>query len=230
MKNKKVLFLIGLSLPLLIVGFYINKKYFAPWEKFTAATKQVKELSDSNKLKNGDIIFQTSLSNQSKAIQLATHSKYSHCGLIFHSDTGKIAWYVLEAVKTVRYTPLDKWICRGDGGHYVIKRVITDPPLSDLMLQDLKAIAEKSLGKQYDWYFEWSDDRIYCSELVWKAYYELTGLGIAELQNIRDLDLTNELVKAKMKERYGDKIPLDEKVITLASIFSSPMLTLVQEN
>lgn len=29
-------------------------------------------------IKSGDIIFQTSKSNQSKAIQLATHSKYSH--------------------------------------------------------------------------------------------------------------------------------------------------------
>lgn len=31
-----------------------------------------------NKIKNGDIIFQTSKSNQSIAIQLATNSKYIH--------------------------------------------------------------------------------------------------------------------------------------------------------
>lgn len=30
----------------------------------------------------GDIIFQTSLSSQSQAIQLATHSDYSHTGMI----------------------------------------------------------------------------------------------------------------------------------------------------
>ena len=34
------------------------------------------------KIKNGDIIFQTSKSSQSKAIQLATNSKYSHMGII----------------------------------------------------------------------------------------------------------------------------------------------------
>ena len=34
-------------------------------------------------IKEGDIIFQTSTSSQSKAIQLATHSKYSHVGIIF---------------------------------------------------------------------------------------------------------------------------------------------------
>ena len=32
---------------------------------------------------NGDIIFQTSNSSQSKAIQLATHSPYSHVGIIY---------------------------------------------------------------------------------------------------------------------------------------------------
>ena len=25
-------------------------------------------------------------------------------------------------------------------------------------------------NKDYDLYFEWSDDKIYCSELVWKIY------------------------------------------------------------
>ncbi len=228
--NKKYLLLVLVFAFFILGGFYLKQKYYDPKQKLEKATKQVKELSDSNKLKNGDIIFQTSLSNQSKAIQLATHSKYSHCGLIFHSDTGKVAWYVLEAVKTVRYTPLDKWICRGDGGHYVIKRVKTDPPLSDVMLLQLKRIGEKFLGKEYDWYFEWSDDKIYCSELVWKSYFELTGLEVGKLQKLEDLDLTNDHVKAKMKERYGDKIPLEEKMITPASIFDSDLLILVEEN
>ncbi|HTA28163.1 MAG TPA: YiiX family permuted papain-like enzyme [Bacteroidia bacterium] len=227
--NKKNLFVLLGFLLLFACGFYLKKKYYDPKQKLSKTTQQVKELSDSNKLKNGDIIFQTSLSSQSKAIQLATHSKYSHCGLIFHSDTGTRDWYVLEAVKTVRYTPLDKWICRGDGGHYVIKRVKTDPQLSDEMLLRLKGIGEKFLKKDYDWYFEWSDDKIYCSELVWKAYNELNGLEIGNLQKLQELDLTNESVKAKMKERYGDKIPLDEKMITPASIFDSDLLVLVDE-
>ena len=33
-------------------------------------------------LQNGDIIFQSSQSDQSIAIQLATHSKYSHMGIV----------------------------------------------------------------------------------------------------------------------------------------------------
>lgn len=36
-----------------------------------------------NEIQNGDIIFQTSTSGQSKAIQIATGSKYSHMGIIY---------------------------------------------------------------------------------------------------------------------------------------------------
>lgn len=35
-------------------------------------------------LKDGDIIFQTSKSPQSQAIQKATGSKYSHMGIVIH--------------------------------------------------------------------------------------------------------------------------------------------------
>ena len=73
-----------------------------------------------NKLQNGDIIFQTSQSNQSKAIQLATHSPYSHVGIIYQID-GK--WYVYEAVQPVKLTPIQKWIKRGKNGHFVVKRL-----------------------------------------------------------------------------------------------------------
>src|SRR5690606_5876902 len=37
-------------------------------------------------IQNGDIIFQTSKSSQSQAIQLATKSKYSHMGIIYESE------------------------------------------------------------------------------------------------------------------------------------------------
>ena len=67
-----------------------------------------------------DIIFQTSKSPQSKAIQLATSSKYSHMGIIYKD---KDKYHVFEAVKSVKLTPLQKWIEHGDNGHYVIKRL-----------------------------------------------------------------------------------------------------------
>ena len=61
----------------------------------------------NNLLKQGDIIFQTSLSSQSQAIQLATNSPYSHMGILFQ-ESGK--WFVFEAIQPVKMTPLDTWI------------------------------------------------------------------------------------------------------------------------
>ncbi len=46
-------------------------------------------------LQDGDIVFQASFSQQSKAVEIATNSPYSHCGIVFY-ENGKA--YVYEAV------------------------------------------------------------------------------------------------------------------------------------
>jgi hypothetical protein len=61
----------------------------------------------AEQLRDGDIIFQTSRSEQSTAIQKATHSQYSHMGIVFLRNGSP---HVYEAIKTVQYTPLRKWV------------------------------------------------------------------------------------------------------------------------
>ena len=179
------------------------------------------------KIQNGDIIFQTSKSSQSKAIQLATHSKYSHMGIIYDNDG---QFFVYEAVQPVKLTPLTEWINRGENGHYVIKRLENaDQVLTNSTLTKMKQIGEQFKGKPYDIYFEWSDDKIYCSELVWKIYKQATNIEIGQLEQLSDFDLRNEIVKANMKERYGSNIPMDEKVISPAAMFNSDKLITIDE-
>jgi hypothetical protein len=173
-------------------------------------------------LRDGDIIFHASRSSQSLAIQRATHSPYSHMGLIVHRN-GKP--YVLEAIATVRYTPLDSWAARGDGGHYVVKRLSRNLTLDQT--RELLRAADGYAGRPYDLYFEWSDQRIYCSELVWKAYREALDIELGARQKLRDFDLSDARVKAKMRERFGGEVPLDEPVISPAAMFDSPLLRVV---
>ena len=78
--------------------------------------------------------------------------------------------------------------------------------------------------------FVWSDDKIYCSELIWKIYQRATGIELGKLQKLSDFDLTNDLVKKKIKERYGDKIPTEEIVILPDALFESELLITVKEN
>ena len=182
----------------------------------------------ADQLRDGDIIFHTSRSAQSIAIQKATHSKYSHMGIVFIRNGNP---YVYEAIKTVQYTSLKKWVARGDGGHYVIKRLRdADRVLTPEAVAKLRQVAAKFQGKPYDPTFEWSDSRIYCSELVWKIYDRGLGLPVGRLQKLSDFDLSDPIVKSKMKERYGKAIPMDETVISPGEMFSFDGLVVVAEH
>lgn len=177
-------------------------------------------------LKDGDIIFQTSQSSQSLAIQKATHSNYSHMGIIIFRNGSP---FVYEAAGRVQDTPLSAWIKRGKGGTYVVKRLRNaDRLLAGKGVARLRKVAESFRGRPYDPYFQWSDDRIYCSELVWKIYQRAFGIEIGHLQKLRDFDLTAPAVQAKLRERYGKAIPLEEKVISPAAMFASEELITVE--
>jgi hypothetical protein len=52
---------------------------------------------------------------------------------------------------------------------------------------------------------------------------------IGTLQHVRDFNLSEPAVKAKMKERYGNHVPLDETVISPSAMFDSPLLVTVAE-
>jgi uncharacterized protein YycO len=225
---KKTITLCGFIMLLFIAVLYANKNYFKSNTQLANARTEVKILIDKYALQNGDLIFQTSLSSQSKAIQLATKSKYSHCGLIYKEGND---FFVFEAVQPVKRTPLDEWIARGQAGKYVIKRrKNANKAITPSILIKMRKEGNKFIGKKYDLTFEWSDDKIYCSELIWKIYKRATGIEIGKLQKLSDFDLTNEAVKKKMQERYGDKIPKGEIVISPAAIFDSKLLILVRAN
>ena len=178
-------------------------------------------------VRDGDIIFHTSRSAQSMAIQRATGSKYSHLGMVVHRNGQP---FVLEAISTVQFTPLERWIARGADGHFVVKRLRNaDAVLTPAALKKLRSAAQPFLGRRYDLTFDWSDQRIYCSELVWKAYERAFGLKIGALQKVRDFNLSDPAVRTKMQERYGNDIPLDEPVISPSAMFQSPLLVTVAE-
>ncbi len=172
--------------------------------------------------REGDLLFQTSRSTQSVAVQAATHSKWSHMGLLFHT---RGRWMVLEAVQPVKYTPLDAWIRRGEGGHVSARRVKRS--IRVLTASDLAKVrreGERFLGRPYDLTFEWDDRRIYCSELVWKAYERALGLKLGRLQTLGDFDLSASAVKRKMAERYPKGLPTGMPVISPQAMFEAPEL------
>lgn len=177
-------------------------------------------------LQEGDLIFQISQSSQCIAVQAATKSVYSHCGIVF-TENGK--WVVYEAVQPVSITPLQMWIDSGKDSHFVLKRLKNSESLitSDI-IQAMKKEAKQHVGKNYDLTFEWSDKKMYCSELIWKIYQRTLGIEIGKLEKLGDFDLTSPVVQQVVKQRYGNNMPYDETVISPISIMNSDQLITVK--
>lgn len=176
-------------------------------------------------LKDGDIIFQTSQSKQCEAVRIATNSKFSHCGIIYEIKGEK---YVFEAVQPVKLSPLKEWISHGEGNFYLVKRLKNAKvTLNSDILYKMKSYGSQFKNKNYDLYFEWSDTKIYCSELVWKVYKNGANIELCKLKKLKNFNLDNPRVKQILSERYGDKIPLEEQVVAPSQIVDSPVLETV---
>lgn len=177
--------------------------------------------TENNQYKEGDIIFQTTSGQTGKAIQLATHSQYNHCGILFLENN---EWMVYEAIQPVKKTSLKEFNARGKG---TVKR-LTNKSLSKDDINQLKTLFKTYEHKNYDEAFNWSDDQIYCSELVYKLYNNALHIELCKPRKLSNFDLNNPLVKEKLNEKYGNKIPLNEPMVSPEDIFRSNLLSLVK--
>lgn len=173
--------------------------------------------NNNTSYKEGDIIFQTTSGQTGKAIQIATHSKFNHCGVLFLENN---KWVVYEAVQPVKKTSLEDFNARGKG---TVKR-LENKDLSKEEINKLKILFKTYEHKDYDEAFNWSDDQIYCSELVYKLYNNGLQIELCKPRKLSDFDLSNPLVKEKLNEKYGNKIPLNEPMVSPEDIYKSKLL------
>jgi hypothetical protein len=172
-----------------------------------------------------DIIFQETSSLQSKAIKIVTKSHNTHIGVIFRNNN---QWVVLEAFDQVKFTPLKEFIARSVNKHFTIKRLsASDKLINSETLKKVKETIALMMGKKYDYSFQWSDSKIYCSELVWKVFKNSLNIEIGKLAKVKDLDLSDKRIKILIKKRYKGKIPYEETVITPEQIFCAENLSTV---
>lgn len=176
-------------------------------ETIIAQTEPIKEVRE------GDVIFQTSQSQQSPLIQIATRSKISHCGIIVMRN-GKP--YVLETLKTLVVTPLDKFIARGEGKRYWLKR-------SDK--ENIKIKYNSYLGKPYDLAFKFDNGKFYCSELIYDIYKNQLGIELCKPKKVSDYLIlgTDQLpqIEKAMKKRGITK---EQYAVAPVDIFESDYL------
>jgi hypothetical protein len=173
-----------------------------------------------DQLQEGDILFTGSKQGQARAIIGATGSSHTHCGIaVMHQ--GRLM--VLEAVQPVRFTPLDRFIAAGSPGSFSARRYTG--AITPEAYRKAREWALSQIGRDYDGLFAWSDDRMYCSELVWKIYQK-AGVELCQPRKFRDYNLRHPEVVKLINQRYGgmSRVPLDEKVVAPSDLAASPLL------
>jgi hypothetical protein len=199
---KKTFMMLGIILLLIALPFSSIVT-----ETLTSQTEPIKDIRE------GDVIFQTSQSQQSPLIQIATQSTISHCGIIIIKD-GKL--YVLETLKTLVLTPLDKFIARGKDGKYWLKRSNKE---------NIKIKYGSYLGKPYDLAFKFDNDKFYCSELIYDIYKNQLGIELCEPKKVSDYLIlgTGKIpqIEKAMKKRG---IAKDQYAVAPVDVFESVYL------
>ena len=171
----------------------------------------------------GDFVFQSLPHNPLiDAIEGSSGSPFSHCGIVkqravAHKYSG--SWVVIEAIGPVKETTLSWWIAQGRGSGYVVFR------LRDPLAKKVPAIiaaAERYEGRPYDIHYDMDDEKIYCSELLYKAVRDATGKKIGRIRKLGELNWRPYEQVIRSIENGG--LPLEREMITPRDFSEAPEL------
>jgi hypothetical protein len=171
-------------------------------------------------VKEGDIVFSGSKTGQGEAIIAATGSEFTHCGIVFRQGDRMM---VLEAVQPVRIVTLEAFMGGPQPTVFAVRRLKT--PLGQAAMAKARTWAAAQVGKNYDARFGWGDDKLYCSELVWKVF-EKGGVVLCQPKRFRNYNLEHPKVRELIQARYGsiDHLPMTEKVVAPSDLAASALL------
>lgn len=168
-------------------------------------------------VREGDVIFQTSLSQQSPLIKMGTRSTITHCGVVVIKDEKP---YVLETQKTLVLTPLKKFIARGKDGKYWHKRP---------KLDNIKIKYSDYLGKPYDLAFKFDNGKFYCSELIYDVYLNQLGIELCKPKTIDDYLILGTHHIPKIKRAIKKRgITMNQYAVAPVDVFNSKELKFVR--
>lgn len=167
--------------------------------------------------REGDVVFQSLPHGElADAIEGVTHSPFSHCGVVIREGN---EWVVIESISNVHTTPLLRWMQRGRSAGMAVFRL---DPKYDPIIPDFKRNLKSYLGLPYNYDYTLSDEQMYCSGLVYKAFLKTTGNHIGKLQKLGELDW--KPFESFIKSIQCDHLPLDRVMITPVSLSRAPQL------
>ncbi len=165
----------------------------------------------------GDVLFQSlPHSPLVDAIEGATGSPFSHCGIIVRHDR---RWFVLEAIGPVKETPLNAWIGRGRLRGFAAFRF---KPKYRARVGEVIQEAEKYRGRRYDIHYRFDNDEIYCSELIFVAFKKVFGEDLGTVRKLGDL---NWGPYAGVIFQIEGSYPTSREMITPVDLSRAPQLS-----
>jgi uncharacterized protein YycO len=175
-------------------------------------------LSNQLDLQNGDLIFRKGRSIESQIVLLSDgNSDYSHVGIIYLKDGKPLVIHSVpaengEEQEFVKLESVEDFLKKDKAVQFAVFR------LEDSLMNSTKAASEFAYNcylnkfrfdNQYDLN---SDTKLYCTELIWKAYQQI---GIDLVQNrLHDINF----------------IVINKRMIMPSSILESKYLKLVHSN
>lgn len=173
-------------------------------------------------IQEGDLIFQTCKSLVGIIIRDATHSKYDHLGMVIKRQG---EWVVYEAIEPVKFTPLSEWIERGYLSQVSVRRLKDSSVFQDEGKRKiLDEVMNSFLGKSYDYLLGWSDENMYCSELIWKTYDRAFGVTLCTLKKFSDFDFSKKSVQFYVEKLYKNGVPLEESAVSPQDLLDGEMM------
>jgi len=173
-------------------------------------------------IRSGDIVFIAVPNYLFRQVSTATQCPANHVGIIFHD--AKKGWLVAESsVPLSRYTTLEKFMARSDGGWCVIRRLRTG--LTDSQVAALRAQCDARMNMVYHTGFRYESHRMFCSKFVYDVYRSALGIDVGELETFEHLlDRNPQASLAFWRVWFFGKIPWDRITVTPASQFESGLL------
>jgi len=186
----------------------------------------------------GDIVFQDgSKSNFNDAIKNVTSSwdgrNFSHCGIVFIDSTDEATEiYIIEALpEGVKLTPFNDFLLRNTDENNNPKVVVGR--INDSLNYSIPTAienAKRMLGADYDFAFDFENDRYYCSELVYFSFFDKNGEHIFETNPMTFINPeTKQFDKNWLEyfEKLGVEIPEGKEGINPGGLSKSKFLTII---
>jgi hypothetical protein len=192
-----------------------------PWENPSAANVQRALPS----LREGDIIFICFRHALYRPIAETSGSWESHVGILFRDSAG--GWMVAQSTIPVsRFTPLKSFAGHSQNGRFLVRRM--KGGLTGEQVRQLRAAADRRMGKLYDTGFRYDSPRQFCSKFVYDAYLEATGKRVGRLETFREMLLENPAAPVGFwRAWFFGRIPWERRSVTTASQIQSPILVTV---